>query len=138
MLKFILILLGLGSGIITAGGIFGLISKLRLITRFADASQTTSYLIHYETSILWGATVGNIVYLFPVSIDLPIANILFIIFAVFVGIFVGCLATALAETLNVTAIFTRRSRVHSHIGLIVLSIALGKLVGSLFFFQIES
>lgn len=137
-MKFIMVLIGLSCGFITAGGIFGLITKLKLITRFADATKTTKYLINYENAILWGATIGNIIYLFPISLNLPFANIIFISFALFTGIFVGCLATALAETLNVMSVFSRRARLHSHFGIIMLCVAIGKLIGSLLFFQIES
>lgn len=135
-MKFVFVLIGLSCGIITAGGIFGLITKLQLITRFADASKTTHYLKHYESSILWGATIGNIIYLFPLKINIPFDAIIFIGFAIFAGIFVGCLGMALAETLNVTAVFSRRMRLNSHLGLIVLSAALGKFLGSLFYFEI--
>ncbi len=136
-MKLIMVLIGLSCGIITAGGIFGLITKLRLITRFADATNTTGYLMHYENSILWGATIGNIIYLFPISLDLPLANFVFVAFSILTGIFVGCLATALAETLNVMSVFSRRTRLHSHLGLIILCVAIGKFIGSLLFFQIE-
>lgn len=136
-MNILIAFIGLSCGVITAGGIFGLITKLRLITRFADATKTTKHLIHYENSILWGATLGNIIYLFPISLDLPFANVIFIIFAIFTGIFVGCLATALAETLNVMSVFSRRARLHSHLGLIILCVAIGKFIGSLLFFQIE-
>ena len=136
-MKFIMVLIGLSCGVITAGGIFGLITKLRLITRFADATKTTKHLMHYENAILWGATIGNIIYLFPISLDLPLANIAFVGFALFTGIFVGCLATALAETLNVMSVFSRRAKLHSHLGVIILCVAIGKFIGSLLFFQIE-
>lgn len=136
-MKFLMVIIGLSCGIITAGGIFGLITKLSLITRFADATKTTKHLIHYENSILWGATIGNIIYLFPISLNLPFANVVFVCFTILTGIFVGCLATALAETLNVTSVFSRRARLHSHLGLIILCVAIGKFIGSLLFFQIE-
>lgn len=129
-------IIGLGCGVIVAGGVFGLITKLKLITRFADVTHTTSYLNHYESSVLWGATIGNIVFLFPMNMNIPFANIIFISFSLFTGIFVGCLATALAEALNVTAVFSRRLRLHSFLGLIMVSSALGKLMGSLFYFLI--
>lgn len=135
-MRLLFAVIGLSCGVITAGGIFGLITKLQLITRFADASNTSKYLIHYENAILWGATIGNIIYIFPISIDIPFANIFFIFFSIVTGIFVGCLGMALAETLNVTSVFSRRLRLHSHLGTIVLAAAIGKFFGSLFYFMI--
>ena len=128
--------IGLSCGVIAAGGVFGLITKLHIVTRFADATNTKSYLMQYETAILIGATVGNIVFLFPISTTLVFANVIFVLFALFTGMFVGCLATALSETLNVTSVFSRRLRLHSHLGLIVLSASIGKFFGSLFYFML--
>ena len=133
---FLFTIIGLSCGVITAGGIFGLITKLQLLTRFADASDTKDYLMTYENAILWGATLGNIIYLFPISIDLPYANIIFIILSLFCGMFVGCLGMALAEALNVTAVFSRRIRLHAHLEVIILAASIGKLLGSLFYFFI--
>lgn len=127
-------IIGLSCGVITAGGIFGLITKLRLLTRFADVSETKEHLMTYENAILWGATLGNIVYLFPISLDLPYANAIFILLMLFCGIFVGCLGMALAEALNVTAVFSRRIQLNSHLGIIILAASIGKFLGSLFYF----
>ncbi len=134
-MKFLFVFIGLSCGIITAGGIFGLITKLRLLTRFAEVTSTTQYLIHYENAILWGATLGNIIFLFPISIDLPFDNFIFNGLAFLSGIFVGCLGMALAEALNVTAVFSRRMRLHSHLWAIILSAAIGKFLGSIFYFM---
>ena len=47
------------------------------------------------------------------------------------GIFVGCLAVALAEALNGTAIFARRAKLQMGLSFIVLSVAVGKVLASL-------
>ena len=56
-------------------------------------------------------------------------------FGLSVGIFVGCLVMSLAETLKALPIFSRRIRLASGLPFAVLSIALGKLLGSLVFFS---
>ncbi len=134
MIHIFFAIIGLCCGTIVAGGLFGLITKLKLITRFADVTHTTSYLKHYENAIAVGATLGNILFLFPISLNIPLARLLLISFALFAGMFIGCLATALAEVLNVTAVFSRRMRLHSHLGLIMISTSLGRFVGSIFYF----
>ena len=50
------------------------------------------------------------------------------------GIFVGVLAMALAEVLNVMPILMRRARLNKGITWFVVSFALGKLLGSLLYF----
>lgn len=126
--------IGFCSGLITAGGIVALLTKIKLLTRFANASNTTEHLLIYQSAVLWGATMGNIIFLFPITLDIPFRFILFIILTTAAGLFVGCLGMALAEALNVTAVFNRRMKLHSHLGLIAPAVGLGKLMGSLLFF----
>ncbi len=52
----------------------------------------------------------------------------------FMGMFVGCLALAIAEMLNSIPIFARRVSYRHGLGIAVLAVALGKLAGSLFYF----
>ena len=52
----------------------------------------------------------------------------------FFGIFVGCLAIALAEVLDGIPIFTRRMRLRKGLNTIMISVALGKMAGALLFF----
>ena len=50
------------------------------------------------------------------------------------GIYVGCQAMALAEILNVFPILFRRAKLQLGLRYTVLAVALGKLVGSLWYF----
>jgi len=56
------------------------------------------------------------------------------VFGVFAGIFVGCLALAIAEMLNTIPVFARRIGFRHGLGVAILSVALGKLCGSLIYF----
>ena len=58
-------------------------------------------------------------------------------FGVFAGMFIGCLALAIAEMLDSIPIFARRIGFRHGIGLAVFSVAIGKLVGSLLYFWTE-
>ncbi len=130
--NLLLIVIGIGSGMAIAAGVFALITKVGVIPQIADVTHTAAYVTTYEMAILAGALFGNYVTIFSISLSLP--TWVMGIFGIFSGIFVGCLATALAESLNVTAIFTRRLRLHTGIAWIVLSMALGKIFGSLIYF----
>ena len=46
----------------------------------------------------------------------------------------GCIAVAIAETLNSMAVFARRVRLKKGLRIIVYAIALGKMAGSLVYF----
>ena len=130
--NLLLIIIGLGSGMAIAGGTFALITKVGIIPQIADVTKTAKYVTTYEMAVLFGAITGNYATTFPISLSLPVWAIG--ILGTFSGIFIGCLATALAEALNVTAVFTRRLRLHTGIAWIVLSMALGKVFGSLIYF----
>lgn len=130
--NLLLIIIGIGSGMAIAAGVFALITKVGVIPQIADVTRTREHVTTYEMAVLAGAVFGNYATVFPVSLSLP--TWIMGIFGIFSGIFTGCLATALAEALNVTAVFTRRLRLHTGIAWIVLSMALGKLFGSLIYF----
>lgn len=52
----------------------------------------------------------------------------------FIGMFVGCLALAIAEMLDSIPIFARRTSFRHGLGTAVLAVAVGKLVGSFYYF----
>ena len=56
------------------------------------------------------------------------------IFGLSVGIFVGCLVMSLAETLKALPVISRRLYLAVGLQYLILSIALGKLAGSLAYF----
>ena len=61
-------------------------------------------------------------------------NVFLIIFGFFAGMFVGCLALAIAEMLNSIPIFARRIGFRHGLGVAIAAAACGKLVGSLIYF----
>lgn len=128
----ILTIIGLGSGTAVAAGVFALITKIGVLTQIAHRTKTSNYVTIYETAVLAGGVIGTLLTIFHFQMSLPI---IFIgIAGLCYGIFLGCLSTALAETLDVTAIFTRRLKLHTGIPFIVLSMALGKSLGSLLYY----
>ena len=63
-----------------------------------------------------------------------LGNICLGVFGLGAGMFIGCLALAIAEILDSIPILTRRIGFRHGIGFAVLSIAAGKLIGSLLYF----
>ena len=70
----------------------------------------------------------------PTGLGLILAYVFLGIAGLFAGMFVGCLALAIAEMLDSIPIFTRRISFRHGLGCMILSIALGKVCGSLLFF----
>ena len=62
----------------------------------------------------------------------PVNYVGLAIFGLFSGIFIGCLAMALAESLRVIPIFVKRLKMKEGLPIILIAIALGKLAGTIF------
>ena len=128
----ILAIIGLSAGALVSGGLFGFIVSLGVISDFADRTGTANRIHLYEDAVALGGICGNLAYVYQMQfIHSPI-----ILGGVGLisGIFVGCWAMALTEILNVFPIFVRRIKVVRIVPYLVLSIAIGKGVGSLVYF----
>ena len=130
--QIIMALIGLSAGSIVAGGLFGFVVSLGIVSDFADRTGTADRIGLYEDAVAVGGILGNLVLLY----DIPLTAIspLMGVFGMFSGIFVGCWALALAEVLNVFPIFLRRINVTKGIGFVILGIAVGKVLGALVYF----
>lgn len=126
--QLILLTLGLSSGVAVAAGTFAAITGIGVVPRFADRTHTAKHIIFYEDCAALGGILGNIVYLYHIRI--PGNMIVLTIFGLGSGIFVGCMVMALAEILNVMPIFTRRLKITRGLSFLIISMALGKIVGS--------
>ena len=109
MLKTIyLIFLGLASGCMVAAGTFAFIAAIGIVPRMAKRTETQRFIRIYEDAIvlggIWGTTAMFIRYRLP-SVPLLLGG-----YALCTGIFVGVLAMALTEVLNVIPILLRRTR----------------------------
>ncbi len=121
--------LGICAGFTVAGGFVALISMLGVIPRLASESKTANQAILYENCLIAGVALGNIISLY--SIRIPLGSIFLVIFGLFSGIFVGCLAVALAEIINTFPIFFRRMSLRKGAPYVVYALAIGKSISSL-------
>lgn len=149
----VLIAMGLSYGFLAAAGVFTVLVAVGLIPRFAGKTHTSRNVILYENMVVAGTIVGCIFSVFHEycqfgayleehypSLDMVwvgLGNVMLAIFGLFCGMFVGCLALAIAEMLDSIPIFTRRVSLRHGIGIVILSMAAGKLVGSLCYFILE-
>lgn len=128
---------GFAAGGIIAAGIFAFLAIIGVFPRLIGKTGTKKHIFLYETFIVAGGILGNVVdlYEFPIPLGKFAGNALFLVFGMAVGIFVGCLVMSLAETLNALPVITRR--IHLAVGLqyIILAVALGKLCGALVYFR---
>ncbi len=132
MKDVILALLGFSSGVTVAAGTFAFIAAIGIVPRMAQRTHTSQWIRFYDDIIVLGGLFGTTtMYL---KYNLPIGAFLSALWGLAVGIFVGVLAMALAEVLNVMPILMRRGRLRKGIPFLVLAFALGKTAGTLVYF----
>lgn len=119
---------GLSFGIAVAGGLFAFITTIGVVTRLAAGTKTAKYVMLYESVTVFGVTIFNVFDLF--HLEFSCGTLCRGAYGVFSGIFVGCLAAALAEVVRVLPVFAKRIKLRVGMSLIVVAFALGKGLGS--------
>lgn len=153
MRTFFLILTGGSYGLLAAAGVFTVLVAVGLVPRFAGKTHTAQHVKIYEEMVIFGTLTGCVLSIFSRYCQfrawwqhrLPRYTFLLegagifvqVVFGLFAGMFVGCLALAIAEMLDSIPILTRRISFRHGLGLAVLSMAVGKICGSLLYFWTE-
>lgn len=147
---------GFSAGLLVSAGIFTVLLAVGLTPRFVGTTHTAKKIFLYEGCITAGAVIGTLFSVIPAMghagewvrqrlfsgaagerliAAIDIAGEIFLgIGGMFMGMFVGCLALAIAEMLNSIPIFARRVSYRHGLGIAVLMVAIGKLLGSLYYF----
>ncbi|MBR1701460.1 MAG: stage V sporulation protein AB [Lachnospiraceae bacterium] len=150
MCSLFLIIIGASFGLLAAAGVFTVFVAVGIIPRFAGRTHTANKIFLYEEMVTIGSIIGGLVSIFPEYCQLgaflqahhaawykAAGTFIQAVFGLFAGMFVGCLALAIAEMLDSIPIFSRRISFRHGLGLAVFGMALGKLCGSLFYFWDE-
>lgn len=148
-----LAVLGGSFGLLAAAGVFTVLVAVGLVPRFAGKTHTADKVCLYEEMVIFGSIAGCFLSVFPeysqagtfLRETFPQADTCWTllgylvqgIIGLFSGMFIGCLALAIAEVLDSVPIFARRISFRHGLGLAVISMAVGKLCGSLFYFWYE-
>ena len=126
MREIFLGMLGLCMGTTIASGVVAFIISLGIVPRFAGITGSAAQVRLYEECSMLGAVLGNVVFLYQRA--LPLGNPGLAVYGSFSGIFLGSWVVALGEVVNIYAILIRRIGLVKGIGLVILSMALGKVV----------
>lgn len=126
----IVMFIGVSSGLAVGSGFVAFLTVMGIIPRLTQLTKTMKMIRHYEWAVVTGAIFGTIG-----SLQDPIIGIsaYFLIPLGFTdGVFVGMLAAALTEVLNVIPIIAKRIRLDGKVVYLIMAIVLGKIFGSLF------
>lgn len=135
MIQIGLVIFSIASGLMVSAGVFAFIAAIGIIPRMAWRTRTRQYVRFYEDIIVLGGLFGTTAMF--VDYRLPPWDFLLGAVALFNGLFVGVLAMALTEVLNVMPILMRRARLTKGLQWVILSFAIGKVVGSLVYYFID-
>ncbi len=152
-LKYLLLIIaGTSFGALASAGVFTVLVAVGIIPRFAGKTHTSSKVILYEEMVIFGTIIGGILSVFeryfhlgdllreagmPDKILAIIGTVFIVIFGLAAGMFIGCLALAIAEMLDSIPIFSRRVSFRHGIGIVICTIAVAKFAGSLFYYFFE-
>ena len=125
--QLFLAIVGTSFGVFAAGGVFTVLISVGLIPRFAGKMHVSRKVFLFEEAVVLGVIAGTFFsvfdrygrigewvrdrQLFGAGTDgiwTGIGTAAVMVFGLFAGIFVGCLALAIAEMLNTIPIFARR------------------------------
>ena len=152
--QILLGIIGASSGLIVSAGVFTVLISVGLIPRFAGKMHVARKIFVLEEMVVLGTLAGGFFSIFgewgrvgefvrehallgSAATDGAwnlIGTLFLIVFGIFAGIFVGCLALAIAEMLNTIPVFARRIGFRHGLGIAILAVAFGKLLGSLIYF----
>lgn len=122
-------------GFLVAGRVIAVIVGLGIVTRLVGITHTAKENRWYESMIFTGAIFGNMLTVYRIPLSLGRAGLL--ILGVSAGIYTGGWIMALAEMVHIFPIFSRRIGITTGIGMIIWSLALGKILGSLLQFYMN-
>ena len=135
---FYMSLVGFSSGIGVAAGTFAFLLVIRVIPRMVQKAKLEHKAITIENTIVKGILFGTVLSLFSWNkkwLYWLFGKTMLVVFGVSAGIFTGCIAVALAEILDTFPIFFRRIKLNpNYCELLLFIMAVGKVVGSLFYF----
>ncbi|WP_018751465.1 stage V sporulation protein AB [Paenibacillus sanguinis] len=124
------IFLGLAGGIAVGAGVIALFIVLDMIPRLAQVTRSYNRVHWYEGAMIGGAVLGTVADFWDWRLAGP--PILTGVVGMFNGVFVGMLAAALTEVLNVLPILAKRLHMKRYLFGLLLAMVFGKTAGSLF------
>ena len=129
----IMAIVALLSGFGVSAGTFAFILIIGIVPRMMMRFEVKNVML-IENVIVLGVIFGNLSSLWNNALPFSLGHIAIVIYALCTGIFVGCIAVALAEILHTFPILFTRLDLNRGLKAVVTAMALGKLVGALFYF----
>ncbi len=121
---------GLACGFAVGAGFVAFITVLGIIPRLMQLTKSMKKILFYEWAVTLGVLVGTVFGLQKIYLELPMFFVMII--GLFHGVFVGMLAAALYEAINVLPLIFKRIHLDDRLLYLLAALVLGKILGSLF------
>ncbi|WP_423227519.1 stage V sporulation protein AB [Paenibacillus filicis] len=124
-----LIFIGLAGGIAVGSGMVAFLVVLDIIPRLAQITRSYAQIRLYEGAVIIGALFFTFTDFFEWSYRL--APMSAVVYGLLAGCFVGMLAAALTEVINVLPIIAKRIGLESYMIWLLMAMIFGKVFGSI-------
>src|SRR5690606_21551286 len=109
---------------------------LGIVTRSIKISNSSKYVKWYEFTILLGAIISALFYFFDIELNWT-KYVFPPVIGLFMGIFVGMVASALAEMLDVMPVMADRMGMRKFLYIGIFAIIFGKTLGSIIYWTVS-
>lgn len=124
------VIIGFASGLAVGSGFIAFLMVLGVIPRLMQLSNSKQLINVYGPCVIAGSLFGVYLSFTNTTWDQPL--LVLTMWGLFHGVFIGMLAAALTEVLNVFPILSKRIGVDTQLLWLLMAIVFGKIVGSLF------
>lgn len=122
--------IGLAGGLAVGAGFVAFLTVLGIIPRLTQLTKTMKFIHFYEWGVILGAVIAGWISLQDYTFQFSVYWLIPI--GLSSGIFIGMLAAALTEVLNVLPILAKRIGIIDQLVILLMAIVFGKIFGSLF------
>lgn len=124
------VIIGLAGGLAVGGGFVAFLVVLDIIPRLVQLSKSYNSIHLYEGAVVTGVMVWSTADFF--NLKFKLAPIVAGYVGLMAGCFIGMLAAALTEVINVLPIMAKRMGMDGYMMWLLTAMILGKVIGSLF------
>lgn len=124
------IFIGMAWGITVGAGYVAFLTVFGIIPRLTQLTKTVNKIHAYEWSVVCGAVGGTFAFLQEFTFSLSAYLLIFL--GIAGGIYVGMIAAALTEVLNVFPLLAKRIGIDDRLLILMMALVFGKIAGSLF------
>ncbi|GIP32330.1 stage V sporulation protein AB [Paenibacillus sp. J2TS4] len=129
LVSLLQVLIGLAGGLVVGTGMVAFLIVLDIIPRLAQVTKSQRFIHWYEGAVISGSLYWTFADFFHWKTHLTPFSTAF--FGFFAGGFVGLLAAALTEIINVLPILAKRLGLGQYVILFLMAMIFGKVIGSL-------